>query len=160
MKSASPALKALLASKRFIYADFYTFEIVTGDKFYYTTYDIDLVYGGYTFKSNDMLISRDSLTWEVGVVVSTMKLTLTADDTCLINGVPILRVLHNGGFDGGRVNLERVFMATPGDTSAGTVLLFDGPIGDIDPITRTTATITVNTDMQLLNIQMPRNLYQ
>ena len=38
--------------------------------------------------------------------------------------------------------------------------LFKGRLGDVDQIGRTTAKLTVNSDLVLLDIDMPRNVYQ
>jgi uncharacterized phage protein (TIGR02218 family) len=40
------------------------------------------------------------------------------------------------------------------------VLLFKGRLGNVDQIGRTTAKLTVNSDLVLLDIDMPRNVYQ
>lgn len=159
MKAASSALIALLASNQFIKADLYTITLVTGATAHFTTYDIDLIYGGNTYQSGVIIIERDGVTWETGIVVGSLKVTATANEESIVFGQQFLHIAHNGGLDGGRITLERVFMASPGDTSAGTVLLFDGRISDLE-CTRTTATINVNSDIELLNIKMPRNLYQ
>ncbi len=46
-----------------------------------------------------------------------------------------------------------------GDTSLGSVPLFEGRVGSVTA-TRTSAVLTVRSDLELLDIQMPRNLYQ
>ena len=159
MKSASPEMVALLAGNQFRMADLFTITLVNGDEAYFTSWDIDLVYGGNIYRSNILLIERDSLSWETGVTVSSMKVNITANGGSIVFGQPFLSLAHNGGLDGARVTLNRTFMATPGDTSAGVIPLFDGLVQEVD-VTRNTATLTVDTDIVLLNIQMPRNLYQ
>jgi uncharacterized phage protein (TIGR02218 family) len=57
------------------------------------------------------------------------------------------------------VKLERAFMPSYGDLSPGTVVLFSGRVGDID-ISRTAINIKVRSMLELLNIQMPRRLWQ
>ena len=46
-----------------------------------------------------------------------------------------------------------------GDTSAGTVILFSGRISDID-CSRTGVEMKCRSHLELLNIQMPRRLWQ
>lgn len=41
----------------------------------------------------------------------------------------------------------------------GSVTLFKGRVGTIDSIGRTSAQVTVNSDLVLLDLQMPRNVY-
>ena len=50
-------------------------------------------------------------------------------------------------------------MATPGDTSAGTVSIFSGRVADVQA-SRTEAILSVASDLTLLNVMMPRNVYQ
>ena len=50
-------------------------------------------------------------------------------------------------------------MPTYGDTSPGTVILFAGRISDLD-CSRTGIDIKCRSHLELLNIQMPRRLWQ
>lgn len=159
MKSASPVLVALLASNEFIMADLYTLTTVTGVVARYTSYDLDLVVAGQVYDSQGPILSRSRVRSLVGIEVDSLNLTIMANDTHLLMGAPILRIAHNGGLDGARLKLERVFMGAPGDTSAGTLILFEGRISDVQA-SRTEAKLTVKSDIELLNIKMPRNLYQ
>jgi uncharacterized phage protein (TIGR02218 family) len=161
MKTASPALIALLVSRQFIMADLYTITTIQGGQYFYTSYDYDLVVNGHTFNSGGLIIERSSIRIVIGVEVDTLDVTVKADNsaTSYFSGTPFIQVVHNGGLDGARIKLERVFMGTPGDTSAGTVLLFEGRVADVE-CSRTMARLKVNSDLELLNIQMPRNLYQ
>ena len=52
------------------------------------------------------------------------------------------------------------FSDSIGGTAIGSVTLFKGRLGVIDGIGRTTAKLTVNSDLVLLDIDMPRNIYQ
>ncbi len=52
------------------------------------------------------------------------------------------------------------FSDSIGGTAIGSVTLFKGRLGAIDGIGRTTAKLTVNSDLVLLDIDMPRNIYQ
>ena len=159
MKSASPALAVLLDSNQFIMADLYTLTTVTGVVARYTSYDMDLVVDGHVFDSQGPMLFRSSVRTVVGIEVDSLDMTIQANETHLLMGAPILQVAHNGGLDGARVQLERIFMGAPGDTSAGTLILFDGRVSDVQ-ISRTEARLTIKSDLELLNIQMPRNLYQ
>ncbi len=56
---------------------------------------------------------------------------------------------------------DRVFFSDRiGGTAIGSVLLFKGRLGTVDQIGRTSAKLTVNSDLVLLDIDMPRNVYQ
>ena len=73
--------------------------------------------------------------------------------------MPFLQAAWQGQLDGALLQLERAFMPTYGDTSPGTVILFAGRISDID-CTRTGIDLKCRSHLELLNIQMPRRLWQ
>ena len=158
MKSASSATIALLAGNQFYIAELYTFTLLTGTILRYTDADIPLIYAGNTFLQSGPLVSREGTKLQVGIVVDTMTITLDIRSTDLIGGIPFPQFAGNGGFDGARVQVDRCFMATPGDTSAGVVNKFTGSITDVDP-SRTAIILKVDSDLQLLNIPMPRNTF-
>jgi uncharacterized phage protein (TIGR02218 family) len=160
MKSASAGLIALLnSSNQFYIADIYTFTLNTGGVLRYASSDGSLTVGGNTFDGTSVLIERSKIRTVIGVEVDTLDLTITALPTQLIGSTALLQALRNGAMDWARVKVERCFMPTWGDTSLGTITLFTGFVADMD-IGRLSATIRVNSDMSLLNVQMPRNLYQ
>lgn len=139
-------------------ADLLTFTAASGATYRYTNADIEITYNGNLFTSNDIKFKRETTKTIIGVEVDMLDIVLYASPTNLIGGVPALQALHNGGMDGATVKLERTFMATWGDTSAGTVLLFQGSVAESE-FGRTEAKLTVKSALELLNIQMPRNLY-
>lgn len=160
MKSASPALIELLnSSQQFYMADLYTFTLVGGFVARYTDAEMDLVVGGQTFSGTGPLIRREATRTVIGIEVDTLNIEVTAQAGHQLNGTPWLAAIRNGGLDGARVQLERVFMPTYGDTSAGAVILFGGRVAECE-LGRVTAKITVKSDLELLNVKMPRNLYQ
>lgn len=160
MKSASPGLIALLnSSQQFIMADLYTFVLIGGTVLRYTGAEGMLMVGGSVFDGTTILIDRSKIRTVIGVEVDTLDLTIQALPTHLIGSTPFLTALKNGALDGATVKVERCFMPTWGDTSLGTVILFSGRVADME-VGRTEAKVRVNSDLELLNIQMPRNLYQ
>mgnify|MGYP001583304435 CR=1 FL=1 len=159
MKAASPALIALLDSNQFIWADLYTFTLSDNTILRFTGADSDLVVDGNLFSSAGPHLQRGTTKCQIGVEVDQLQITFFVNSTVELAGVPLTQFTRNGGFDGARVLLERVFMATWGDTSAGTLINFGGRIADIT-VSRTKVEMSVNSDLELLNIQMPRNIYQ
>lgn len=159
MKTASDQLIALLNSgSPFYMADLYTIALADGTILRWTSADTDLVSGGNTFSSKGALVKRTGTRCVRGLEVDTLTLTLMAGETTQILGIALPLAAHNGAFDFATVKLERAFMPTPGDTSPGTLVMFDGNVAAVDP-TPTDAKLTVKSELEKLNIPMPRNLF-
>ena len=161
MRAASDKLIALLDANQFIMADLYTITTIQGDVIRATSYDFDLIVEGYTYFSSGEIIQREGISLSIGIEVDNLSITINALDENTIGGIPIVQAFHNGQMDGARFKLERIFMdaSTPTDTSAGKIKLFEGRI--IEPeFDRNTIQASVASDLDELNVQMPRNLYQ
>ena len=161
MRAASEKLIALLDANQFVMADLYTIITVQNNVYRYTNYDFDLIVGGELYRSDGPIISRDGITLSLGVEVDNLSITIDVTDEETFESLRIVQAFHNGQMDGARFKLERIFMdaSTPTDTSAGTIKLFEGWI--IEPeFDRNTIQSSVASDLDELNVQMPRNLYQ
>lgn len=161
MRAASEKLIALLDANQFIMADLYTITTVQNDVYRYTNYDFDLIVAGELYRSDGPIISRDGITLSLGVEVDNLSITIDVTDEETFESLRIVQAFHNGQMDGARFKLERIFMdaSTSTDTSAGTIKLFEGRI--IEPeFDRNTIQASVASDLDELNVQMPRNLYQ
>jgi len=163
MKPASTALQTLLASRQFFAADLYTFTLVGGGVLRYCSGDRDIIAGGHPFSTQGPRIDRKDnkakCHWKIGVEVDTLVFEVLPQAGDLVNGQPFLAACVQGAFDGAELQLERAFMATYGDTSLGTVVMFVGRVAEID-LGRAVATFTINSHLELLNLQLPRNLWQ
>jgi hypothetical protein len=169
MRAASPALIAYINALRAkpdaqaIVADCYTFTLLTGLVLTYTNADLPVTLNGYVYAANSILVDGLKFKCAAGLEVDQQQITISARATDTVGGVPFLQALRNGVFDGCEIQRERAFLNSwsPADTAApiGSVILFKGRIGTIDSIGRTTAQITVNSDLVLLDLQMPRNVY-
>ncbi len=172
MKQVHPALAALLASNQFDMADLFTLTTVTGETVRYTDYDTDISVARFSvsgstwtqtgqdiYSSTGPLLSRGKTKLSVGVEVDELDVTIAANSTHLLMGRPIIQVAHNGGLDGARIKLERAIMPTLGNASAGAVWMFEGRVSEIE-VMRNTANLKVKSDLELLNLKMPRNVYQ
>lgn len=161
MKPASGALLAILAGSYMEMADCYTFTLIDGTVGRYTTNDRDITDAatGHVFSSGGPLFERSKVKFKIGVQVDELDIVMTAGPNDIIDGVPWLQALGAGLFDGAEVQLDRAFMTTFGDTSAGLLTIFGGRIVEVDG-GRTQATIKVNTHLELLGMQMPWRLFQ
>ncbi len=167
MKTASGALISYLntvrtsADAQLYMADAFTFALRNGTNFYCTNSDVQFAYNGNTFLANSVLVDGLKYKAAVGLEVDQQRITVSALSTDTIGGVPFLQALRDGAFDGCEIERDRVFFSDKiGGTLVGGVMLFKGRLGTIDNIGRTTAELTVNSDLVLLDIDMPRNLYQ
>jgi uncharacterized phage protein (TIGR02218 family) len=159
VKAASPALLALLASSdRFIMADLYTITLVGGSVLRYSAAPTALSVDGYTFELGPRF-ERSKTRVVIGTQVDELEVKVYPERTDLIGGVSFLQATWQGQLDGALLQLERTFMPAYGDTSAGTVVLFAGRISDIE-CTRTGIDLKCRSHLELLNIQMPRRLWQ
>jgi uncharacterized phage protein (TIGR02218 family) len=159
VKPASAALTALLnGSEQFIMADLYTFTLVGGSILRYSAAATALIVNGQTFASGPKF-ERSKTKVVIGVQVDELDIKVYPEPTDLIGDLPFLEAAWQGQLDGALLQLERAFMPAYGDTSPGTVVLFSGRISDID-CSRTGIDMKCRSHLELLNIQMPRRLWQ
>lgn len=102
------------------------------------------------------LITRNRFGVKNTVEVPEFEIRIGATDALLGN---LKTQIHNGIWDGARIEMDRVFMPTPGDTRYGYVLLFEGRASGAT-IDAEGVTLTCKGDNVLMNQQAPRNLYQ
>lgn len=79
--------------------------------------------------------------------------------TMMINGRSMLQAILLGWFDEAAVTIQRMTQQTNGDQTLGLSTVFAGYIGDISNVNRISAHFTVKSWTDLLNVQMPRNLF-
>lgn len=168
MKPTSRALISYLNNARgnadvpLIFADIFTFTLMSGLILCYTNVDVSFAYNGATYLANSVRVDGLKYTAKTGLEVDQQQITVAALATDTISGgAPFLQALRDGSFDGCEIQRSRVFFSdTIGGTAIGHVLLFKGRLGVVNEIGRTTAKLTVNSDLVLLDIDMPRNIYQ
>ncbi len=168
MKPASSALIAYLNAARpnpdvpLYMADAFTFTLRSGLILAYTNVDVTFTYNGTTYLGNSILVDGLKYKAAVGLEADRQQITIAARSTDTIaSGAPFLQALRDGAFDGAEIVRQRVFFSDKiGGSAVGAVTLFKGRLGVIDEIGRTAAKLTVNSDLVLLDIDMPRNVYQ
>jgi uncharacterized phage protein (TIGR02218 family) len=144
MKAASPALIA--------------FTLVGGNLLRYSAASTAIVANGFTFAVGPKF-ERSKISTVIGTQVDELDIKVYPETTDLIGGTPWLEAAWQGQLDGALLQIERAFMPSYGDTSPGTVVLFAGRISDID-CSRTGIDMKCRSHLELLNIQMPRRLWQ
>lgn len=164
MKTASGPLITLLgelggAQTAFI-AEMITITLADGTVLRYTTGVSDITLSGNTFSSAGPYPMIGTTSWRTGVEVDTLKLELWALLTNIVESHAILAGIVQGLFDNAVVLVERVFMPTYGDTSAGSVVLFQGNVSDIPVADSIHAEMDIKSAKEKLNIPMPYQMYQ
>ena len=161
MKAASSALVSYLqTTTQFLFADLFTFTLRTGLVLYYGDRDIPLTVNGTQFLANSVRVSGLKYAIKIGVDVDEQDITIQAGPGDTINGVPFLVALRRGVFDGAYIQRDRAFFTSWSAPAVGSVTLFHGRVSTVDKIGRTEAQMKVKSDLVLLDIDMPRNLYQ
>ncbi|MFZ5658774.1 MAG: DUF2163 domain-containing protein [Pseudomonadota bacterium] len=159
MKTASQALIDLLHNgSQFYMADLYTLELIDGTTLRHTSADIDLALDGASYAAGGLHFKRGRVREAAGIKVDGLDLTASADAGYLLGGVPFPHAVANGALDGAYLTLRRVFMPSPGDTSPGALVRFVGRVSKVTP-GRTETRLSVKSDLEILNIKMPRNVY-
>lgn len=140
-------------------AELFTVSLAGGAVYRWTSFDKSLVVGATEWLApidGAPLVTRNRWGVKNTIEVPEFEMRLGAADTLLAN---LKTEVHNGLFDGARVEMDRVFMPTAGDTQFGYVVLFEGrqssAIIDAEGVT-----LTAKGDNVLMNQQAPRNLYQ
>jgi uncharacterized phage protein (TIGR02218 family) len=165
MKSTtSPVLAAIAAARGAVdaplsFAECFTFTLATGTALTWTNVDEPVTYNGATFSSTGPLVQGLKYKASVGLEVDKQQITISARPTDLIAGNPALQAIREGAFDGATVQRDRVFLTAIGGSVIGGVTLFHGRVSTVDNVGRTSAQLTVASDLVILDYDMPRNLY-
>ena len=106
----------------------------------------------------DPLIKRGTIRSVVGTEVDSLEVTLLCNSDVQVQNIPLPQFARNGGFDGARVVIDRYFAASWQSAACGSVNVFSGRVGPLS-ISASEVKLTVNSDLELLNVMMPRNLF-
>ena len=164
MKYATGAMITLLAGGGpWFMADLYTITLASGTILYWCAGDASVTVGANTFTSStdqgtQPVTKRGAARLARGLEVATLDVTLFTGDTAQLLGIDANLAAINGIFDGARVRLDRAIMPTWGDTSAGTIALFEGLVAGVDPGS-TQVVLHVASDLDRLQANMPRVLF-
>jgi uncharacterized phage protein (TIGR02218 family) len=165
MKATTTAVQNLLAAAManpdspLAFAECFTFITTTGTQYTWTNVDYPVTYNGSTFLANGPLVSGLKYKGSVGLEVDKQQITIAATPAMQINGAPFLVALRDGAFDGAPVYRDRVFLTAPGGSVVGGVRMFQGLVSTVDNVGRTQATLTVASDLVILDYDMPKNLW-
>lgn len=159
-ESSLGALVALLngaANVQLVMADLYTFTLLGGQVLRYTSNDSAITVAGNTWGLGPIL-KRGRTKLSVGISVDTLSVQLSAAPTVLVNSVPMMQFITLGGMANTRLQVDRLFAAADG-VPVGMLPIFTGRIADIGG-GRHEKTLQVKSDTELLDVMVPRDVYQ
>lgn len=159
MKSTTPAAAELLNTARQIYmVELVTLTLRDGTAIRWAMSDVDIVYGSYTWQRGPV-IERDGVAAAIGLEVGSMTMSLHADDSVTVAGVPLLQAAWRGVLDGAEVKIEKAVTDAPSNAIAGTVHLWEGRVSDVD-IDSTTVELQLKAFTEVLDTPVPVDVYQ
>ncbi len=178
-ETTTGALVALLATRAFVWADLYTITLATGVVLRLASGDSDWAYAGNTWSHGGPFIEhpdrKPTAHWKVGLDVDTWQFSVIPRAVDPISGAaypdtigstPWLAAARAGALDGAVVQVDRAYLATwpayPRPLALapiGVVNIFTGRVAAID-VDRSTVMVSLNSHLELLDQNMPRNLYQ
>lgn len=159
MKTATRELIDLLhGSDEFLMADLFRITLSNGQILWHTNADMPVVWDGQTYEAHKLIIKRGATRVAVGLDVDSNTLEIAAEPDYRLEGLQWSEAALGGALDGARVIIERIFFsdwATP----VGAVVIFSGRVSDVSG-SRSAVKVDVKSDIELLNVSSPRNIYQ
>jgi hypothetical protein len=165
VRQASAALIALLnSSTGFVMADLYTFTSQGGSVYRYSGAQAAITDENGNQFALGPKFERSKTKLVIGIQVDELDSEVYPEPTDLLGTIPWLAAAWAGQLDGALCQVSRAFMLPPGPVTAygnvvGSVVLFAGRVADID-CSRTGIAMKCRSHLELLNIQMPRRLWQ
>ena len=166
MKQTSTAVINLIDAARqasdapVAFAECFTFITATGTVYTWTSVDYNVVFNGFTFNASGPLVSGLKYKGSVGLEVDKQQITIAARPTD--PDWPSAFPYRSSGW-GVRwsTSLPRSRLSNWSGVALviGGVRLFQGRISTVDNVGRTQATLTVASDLVILDYDMPRNLF-
>lgn len=159
MKECSQELKNLLENEtKFLCCDLYTITLTNGTILRITTSDMPVYYKG-NFFDNTLLTKRDDLESSTGINVNTMALYIYPRPFNMVKDLSYFQAFRNGTFDGAILQRDRAFFTDWNEPPMVLEKYFVGQM-EVDEVSRTQIKVNINSITQLLNIQLPRYVYQ
>lgn len=165
--------EAALRSGQFVFADCYTFEPKVGDKLRYTTAQRrvsvvpvdDVVRRSY--EAQGVIITGLRVMNQLGVEVDQQEVNIDYVSSPIFqNYLTWPEALLQGKLDGARIRRDR-YIAKAWDPNPmgetdwlGGMPMFNGLVSSLNGVGRQSASMSVKSDLVLLNIQMPQYLFE
>ena len=103
------------AHTQLVMQDLYTITLANTTVLRYTSGEVPVTVDGKTFGVGPLL-QRSRISTKIGVEVDHLSLTLSADSSVTVGGVPMMKWISKGGLLNARVRLERPRFTVPPQT--------------------------------------------
>jgi uncharacterized phage protein (TIGR02218 family) len=158
----------VLETNRGIMGHLYQFTSATGANDYFTDLDIDVSYGGNTYKSGSLRFEGLRRKVGIGTNVDEQTLKIWAAPTDTMFGVPFLEGAEEGLLDGAIIVRSRIIWNFVTGNAAVDVqnlplavfTLFTGYTAEIAKGGTAHVELKVKSGLHKLDVNMPRNYYQ
>jgi len=164
MKAATTELAVYLNALRngdasAIVVNLFTLTLRGGQSFYYASSDVPITWNGVTYSASSILGDGLKYKASAGVEVDQQIVTIAARPTDTLGNQPFLKAVRQGALDGAHVIRHMAFLSDWNLPPVGAVMMFSGRVGEVNDLGATSCEITVNSDLILLDIDMPRRVY-
>lgn len=160
MKPYTQALFDLLhGGDQYLMCDLYTVTLASGQVLRYTSADFDVSSAGQLYVRGP-LIERTSTKLVIGMEVDTCTLTISADETHALEGLPFVHAVAGGALDSAHIRIDRAFFSDWQQPVVGTVNLFAGRVSTVPKIVRNQAEIELRSHLELLDTKIPTAIYE
>src|ERR1700722_11610541 len=182
MKTIGTYTQDLFAGRQFQMCNLFSFSLITGGSLNYCSGDVDVFlntsglyvdveswWTNQTFSSGGTIgpfFDRDAnkfkAHWKLGTETDTIQFDVIPG-TSQVQGTNFLSAVREGVFDGAECTVYGAYW--PQGTwqnpvvPTGTIIKMVGRVAQVDA-GRSITTFTVNSHLELLNLNMPRNLWQ
>ena len=157
----------VIATGQFAYADCFTIIPKQGDYLRYTNYQKDVTVvpvddiALQTYLSNTVIVKGLRTKSSIGSEVDQQQLQLDYPDSLLYHTqLSWAKALLYGRLDGARVMRDRYIAEAPGKPWMGGFPMYRGLVANLSSVGRQSATMNVKSDLILLDVQMPRDLWE
>lgn len=158
MKTVSNDLSGYLnKEKNLISCDLFELQLANGSKYYFTNADKSIMYGGKTYRHDQLLIKRQQVKLHDTVVVDTMTITIYADTVANIGSKGIKVAAHDGTLDRAKMLVLRAFFNSD-NTILDAMGIFSGNV-EVKQCGGLSLELTVKAQTQGLSQEFPRRKY-
>lgn len=165
-------VEALMASRQFVYSECYTISPIAGSPILLTSSQNDVnvvpIVGGpgrVTYISKQVILKGLRFKSGIGVQVDEQSIEMNYGAAPVYqSAISWPEALLLGRLDGATVRRDRFFAPDYGNGNPNPYIggqqMFAGRISSLDSVGRTSASLKVKSDLVLLNVDVPRDLWQ